>query len=84
MSNTQDIKKIIESSNVKEYLVKIFAEKFKIDEKVLSESFDKIVDKKVNEIGRNYSQSSKEGFGKIDNVSLDNFLSKDIKIIKDE
>lgn len=79
-----NIKDIIENSKIHEMIVKSFSEKFGIDESLLRESFDKIIDKKLNEAGKNYTQSKDNSFGRIENMSSEDFLNQDIKIIKDE
>lgn len=79
-----NIKDIIENSKIHEMIVKSFSKKFGIDESLLKESFDKIIDKKLNEAGKNYTQNKDNNFGRIENMSTEDFLNQDIKIIKDE
>ena len=82
--SSYNIKDIIENSKIHEMIVKSFSEKFGIDENLLRESFDKLIDKKLNEAGKNYTQNKNNNFGKIENMSSEDFLNQDIKIIKDE
>ena len=82
--SSYNIKDIIENSKIHELIVKSFSKKFGIDENLLRESFDKLIDKKLNEAGKNYTQSKNNNFGKIENMSSEDFLNQDIKIIKDE
>ena len=84
MEEKYNIKEIIEKSMIQEIIVKSFSKKFGIDENVLRDSFDKIIDKKLNEAGKNYIQNKENNFGRIENMSTEDFLSQDIKIIKDE
>lgn len=84
MEEKYNIKEIIEKSMIQEIIVKSFSKKFGIDENVLRDSFDKIIDKKLNEAGKNYTQNKENNFGRIENMSTEDFLSQDIKIIKDE
>ena len=82
--SSYNIKDIIENSKIHEMIVKSFSKKFGIDENLLRESFDKLIDKKLNKAGKNYTQSKNNNFGKIENMSSEDFLNQDIKIIKDE
>ena len=84
MEEKYNIKESIEKSMIQEIIVKSFSKKFGIDENVLRDSFDKIIDKKLNEAGKNYIQNKENNFGRIENMSTEDFLSQDIKIIKDE
>ena len=84
MKEKYNIKEIIEKSMIQEIIVKSFSKKFGIDENLLRDSFDKIIDKKLNEAGKNYTQNKENDFGRIENMSTEDFLNKDIKIIKDE
>ena len=84
MSNSQNIKEIINKSAAQEMIVKSFAKKFGLDENIVRESLDQLIDKKLNEVGANFNKNKQNGFGKFENISSDDFLNKDIKIIKEE
>lgn len=79
-----NLKDMISESRLKEMIVESFAKNFKLDKEMVMKNFDHLIDKKINEIGKNFNESKQTNFGKIDNMSSDDFFNKQIKIIKDE
>lgn len=77
MSSSKNVKEIINNSNLKSIITSQFAKRFGLNEEMLEEAFESLLNKKLNEIGKNLSSNDK-------NISSDRFNDASIDIIKDE
>lgn len=84
MSRNIDVRKTINDSNIENVLAKKFSEIFNIDEDKVLEHIRQKIDQKLNETGRAFHENKKDIGSVLENISPDNFNSKDIKLIKDE
>lgn len=84
MSDSYNVKDNIIESGLKEIMIESFSKKFGISKEVLSASFDRILDKKLNDIGKNFASSKENNFGKIDSIPAEDFFNGSINTIKDE
>lgn len=84
MSSNIDVRKIINDSNIEKVLAKKFSEIFNIDEAKILKHIQQTIDQKINETGQAFYENKKDISSVLNNISPDNFNSKDIKIIKEE
>ena len=83
---TIDVQEIILNSNFGKTFAKAFSKKLNKPEEELEEMFKKIVKNRINRIGQEFSSKdlNKENSSRLRDLSLDDFLNDNDKIIKDE
>ena len=83
---TLDIKEIIEKLNIKETMCNALHEKTGLDKQELMKYYDQIIDNKINNIGKAMQSavSNPKNVSRLRDLSVDEFIKDNDKIIKDK
>lgn len=81
-----NIKEIIQGLNIEDAFAEVFAKKLNKSKEEIKIHFNEIVDKEINNIGKAMQEaiSKPQDNSKLRDLSVDEFLEKNDKIIKDK
>ncbi len=84
--NVVDIKEIIKNLGIEEALCEAIAKKTNKNKSELQKAFNHIVDKEINRIGASIkaAQENPQDTSRLRDLSLDDFMKDNDKIIKDK
>ncbi len=81
-----DVKELINKLKINETICEVFASKTNKSKEELMATFDHIIDKEINRIGEamQATQSNPQDTSRLRDLSLDDFMKDNDKIIKDK
>ena len=81
-----DVKELINKLKINETICEVFASKTNKSKEELMATFDHIIDKEINRIGEamRATQSNPQDTSRLRDLSLDDFMKDNDKIIKDK
>ena len=84
--NRIDIKEFIEALGIKQVLCESLAKKTNKSKEELEKSFNEIINKEINRIGESMqsAQANPQDTSRLRDLSLDDFMKDNDKIIKDK